>query len=162
TYAEIKAIASGNPTVIEKVKVDTEIRKLDQLRAVHQNQQYKISWQLRELPTRITQARRAVAEAKVDIDTRNANTQVEFSMTVGKSTFTGKGAREEAAKMLTEVVLTGKGDQTLESRGTFRGFSILSRGSRMRSLSDSDLPPIFLQGQGVYTAKLNAVNPIGT
>src|ERR1700728_2136886 len=31
TYAEIHAIASGNPAVMEKVKVDTEIRKLDQL-----------------------------------------------------------------------------------------------------------------------------------
>ena len=31
TYAEIKAIASGNPAVMEKVKVDTEIRKLDQI-----------------------------------------------------------------------------------------------------------------------------------
>jgi hypothetical protein len=37
--AEIKAIASGNPAVVEKIKVDTEVRKLDQLRAVHANQQ---------------------------------------------------------------------------------------------------------------------------
>ena len=42
TYAEIKAIASGNPAVMEKVKVDTEIRKLDQLRSSHINQQYAI------------------------------------------------------------------------------------------------------------------------
>ena len=33
TYAEIKAIASGNPAVVEKIKIDTEVRKLDQLRA---------------------------------------------------------------------------------------------------------------------------------
>src|ERR1022692_3211949 len=42
TYAEIKAIASGNPAVMEKVKVDTEVRKLDQLRAAHVNQQHSI------------------------------------------------------------------------------------------------------------------------
>jgi hypothetical protein len=40
TYAEIKAIASGNPAVVEKIKIDTEIRKLDQLRAVHANQRH--------------------------------------------------------------------------------------------------------------------------
>ncbi len=40
TYAEIKAIASGNPAVMEKVRIDTEILKLDQLRAVHLNQQH--------------------------------------------------------------------------------------------------------------------------
>ena len=44
TYAEIKAIASGNPAVMEKVKVDTEVRKLDQLRASHINQQHNIRW----------------------------------------------------------------------------------------------------------------------
>jgi hypothetical protein len=44
TYAEIKAIASGNPAVVEKIKIDTEIRKLDQLRAVHVNQQRHIRW----------------------------------------------------------------------------------------------------------------------
>ena len=48
TYAEIKAIASGNPAVMEKVKVDTEIRKLDQLRASHINQQHKIRWQVKK------------------------------------------------------------------------------------------------------------------
>ena len=35
---------------MEKVKIDTEIRKLDQLRAVHLNQQHSIRWQLRNLP----------------------------------------------------------------------------------------------------------------
>ena len=33
TYAEIKAIASGNPAIMEKVRIDTEVRKLDHLRA---------------------------------------------------------------------------------------------------------------------------------
>ena len=57
TYAEIKAIASGNPAVMEKVKVDTEIRKLDQLRAAHLNQQHSIRWQLRNLPEKIDEAK---------------------------------------------------------------------------------------------------------
>jgi hypothetical protein len=33
THAEIKAIASGNPAVMAKVRVDTEIRTLDQFRS---------------------------------------------------------------------------------------------------------------------------------
>ena len=56
TYAEIKAIASGNPAVMEKVKVDTEIRKLDQLRASHINQQHNIRWQVKSLPEQIERA----------------------------------------------------------------------------------------------------------
>ena len=57
TYAEIKAIASGNPAVMEKVKVDTEIRKLDQLRASHINQQHNIRWQVRNLPDHIRRSK---------------------------------------------------------------------------------------------------------
>src|SRR5437016_1925562 len=41
-YAEIKAIASGNPAVLEKVRIDTEVCKLDMLPAAHLNQQYEI------------------------------------------------------------------------------------------------------------------------
>ena len=43
TYAEIKAIASGNPAVVEKIKIDTEVRKLDQLRAVHARLQQQLA-----------------------------------------------------------------------------------------------------------------------
>ena len=50
TYAEIKAIASGNPAVVEKIKIDTEVRKLDQLRAVHANQQRHIRWEIDSAP----------------------------------------------------------------------------------------------------------------
>jgi hypothetical protein len=52
TFAEIKAIASGNPLVMEKVRVDTEIRKLDALRASHQNQLYRVTREVSELPFR--------------------------------------------------------------------------------------------------------------
>jgi hypothetical protein len=57
TYAEIKAIASGNPAVMENVRIDTEVRKLDQLRVAHLNQQHKIRWKLRHLPREIADAR---------------------------------------------------------------------------------------------------------
>jgi len=162
TYAEIKAIASGNPTVIEKVKIDTEIRKLDQLRAVHQNQQYKISWQLRELPARIAQARGAVADITADIATRDGHIQPEFSMIVCNRTFTGKGAREEAGKALTQAILSWQDDLAIQPHATYRGFTILSRGNRTAPLSEPHLPAIFVQGVGLYSANLNAVNPVGT
>jgi N12 class adenine-specific DNA methylase len=158
TYAEIKAIASGNPAVIEKVKVDTEIRKLDQLRSVHATQQYQIKWQLRELPARIASAERGVSAIAADVDTRNANTGDEFLMTVGNAAFAGKGAREEAAKALNAVVLSWKNDTTMQPRASFRGFQILSKGITAK---DED-PSVYIKGARLYTANFNASNPIGT
>ncbi len=165
TYAEIKAIASGNPAVVEKIKIDSEVRKLDQLRAVHGNQQRHIRWEIRDLPRQITEAKQHLAEIEADIATRNANECAEFSMTVGNRTFSGKGAREEAAKALTFTILSWRDDQTLQSRGAFRGFEILSR-ARLGGfglLPDEErVPEVFVRGRATYSANLNATNPLGT
>jgi len=164
TYAEIKAIASGNPAVMEKVKVDTEIRKLDQLRAAHLNQQHNIRWQIRSLPERIAETHKTLAHVRDDIGTRDAHEGGEFSMIVGKTDFSGKGAREEAAKSLTYEVLACGNDLNLQPRASFRGFEILSRGKRLTGLAlDGDgLPELFVRGSGFYSANLNAENPLGT
>jgi hypothetical protein len=165
TYAEIKAIASGNPAVVQKIKIDTEVRKLDQLRAIHANQQRHIHWEIRDLPRQIAQERQHLADIEADIATRNANDSDEFSMAVGSRVFSGKGAREEAAKALTFTVLSWRDDQTMQPRGAFRGFEILSRGKSggFGLLQDDDrLPELYVRGCATYSANLNAVNPIGS
>jgi hypothetical protein len=165
TYAEIKAIASGNPAVIEKIRIDTEVRKLDQLRAVHENQQRHIRWTMRDLPRQIAEAKQHLAHIEADIATRNANDSADFIMKVGNRLFSGKGAREEAAKALTHAVLTWSDDQTMQPRGSFRGFEILSRGksSAFGLVEENDcVPDLFIRARTTYSAKLNPANPIGT
>jgi N12 class adenine-specific DNA methylase len=158
TYAEIKAIASGNPAVMEKVKVDAEIRKLDQLRASHINQQHNIRWQVKSLPEQIERARKYHAAVSADIVRRDAGADEDFAMTVGNAVYSGKGAREEAGKALAAVVLSWRDDLTPKVRGRFRGFEILSRGS---DLKDRE-PELYLRGREVYKANLNPDNPLGT
>jgi N12 class adenine-specific DNA methylase len=165
TYAEIKAIASGNPAVVEKIKIDTEVRKLDQLRAIHANQQRHIRWEIRDLPRQITDAKQHLAQIEADIATRNANDADEFSMKVGNRVFSGKGAREGAANALTFAVLSWRDDQTLQPRASFRGFEILSRGKgggQGMAKEDERIPDLFLRGHATYSANLNATNPVGT
>ncbi len=165
TYAEIKAIASGNPAVVEKIKIDTEIRKLDQLRAVHANQQRHIRWEIRDLPRQIAEEKQHLAQIEADIATRNASESAEFSMTVGNRVFSGKGAREAAANALTVAILSWRDDQTMQSRGAFRGFEILSRGKSGGFgivQEDERIPDLFVRGHATYSANLNAANPVGT
>ena len=165
TYAEIKAIASGNPAVMEKVKIDTEIRKLDQLRAAHLNQQYSIRLQIRSLPSEIKDRQERIERLSADIATCDGHGGDEFSMKVGDRVFFGKGAREEGAAALTQAALSSRDDLTLQVRGAFRGFEILSRGRGATLLAGSDderLPELFIRGSGIYKAQLNAENPVGT
>jgi N12 class adenine-specific DNA methylase len=158
TYAEIKAIASGNPAVMEKVKVDTEIRKLDQLRASHINQQHAIRWEVKKLPERIGAARKFHTAVTADIAVRDSHTGEDFTMKVGNREFSGKGAREEAGNALNAVVMSWKDDRTLKSRGSFKGFEILSRGSAYK---DGE-PELYVRGRETYKANLNPDNPLGT
>jgi N12 class adenine-specific DNA methylase len=158
TYAEIKAIASGNPAVMEKVKIDTEIRKLDQLRASHINQQHNIRWQVKSLPEQIARAIRYHAAVAADIVTRDASAEEEFAMQIGNHIFAGKGAREEAGNALNAAVLSWRDDKTVQVRGHFKGFEILSRGSAYK---DGE-PDLFIRGKETYKANLNFDNPLGT
>jgi N12 class adenine-specific DNA methylase len=158
TYAEIKAIASGNPAVMEKVKVDTEIRKLDQLRASHINQQYKIRSQIQGLPSHIESGKKYHAAVSADILARDAHADEDFTMKIGNRGFSGKGAREDAGNALGIVVMSWKDDQTLKLRGHYKGFEILSRGGPFK---DNE-PELFIRGKETYRANLNPENPSGT
>jgi hypothetical protein len=144
---------------MEKVRVDTEIRKLDQLRSSHINQQHHIRSQVRSLPEHIRRSEDIAKRLAQDIATRDANTSDDFSMTVGRRTFSGKGAREEAANALNEVVLSWRNDESAQVRGHFRGFDILSRGRSLKSEAD---PEILIRGAQTYRAQFNAENPLGT
>src|ERR1017187_9115415 len=47
TYAEVKAIASGNPMVIEKASVDAEVARLSRLQMQHHETQYRLRQDIR-------------------------------------------------------------------------------------------------------------------
>lgn len=158
TYAEIKAIASGNPAVLEKVKVDTEIRKLDQLRASHINQQHNIRWQIKSLPEQIERSQKRYTDIDGDIALRDSHAEEEFTMTVGNREYSGKGAREQAGNALSAAIMTWKDDRAMKVRGHYKGFEILSRGGRF----EEDTPELYIRGKERYEANLNPTNPLGT
>jgi len=158
SYAEIKAIASGNPAVMEKVMIDTEVRKLDMLRAAHLNKQYEIRKQISELPGRIERSREYHAGLLTDIATRNANETDAFTMTVDGRTFSGKNAREEAGKALMKMIMESLwGDRNeVKHLGNYKGFAIVT------SLSNSGTPWLYVRGTHTYEANLNTQNEVGT
>jgi hypothetical protein len=103
-----------------------------------------------------------IEQIEADIALRDRNNSESFSMTMGNRTFTGKGAREEAAKALTYLILTWKDDESRQVRAHFRGFGIVSQGKRPSFLESDPVPSLFLRGSGTYSASLNPANPVGT
>src|SRR5439155_2414686 len=66
TYAEVKAIASGNPLVIEKAQVDAELLRLTRLRASHFDAQFRIRSNIRHLQDEAQTLTRRIADLRED------------------------------------------------------------------------------------------------
>ena len=66
TYAEIKAIASGNPLVMEKAGIDSEVQKLGLLRTQWEEDQYRLAWREKDLIERLGWIDRKMPEIEKD------------------------------------------------------------------------------------------------
>ncbi len=159
SYAEIKAIASGNPAVLEKVRIDTEVRRLDLLRAAHLNQQYEIGKQVAALPSQIAKSREYHEGLKQDVSRRDANSG-EFSMTVEGRAYSGKGAREQAGEALKKSMMALLwGDRGVATQvGLYKGFALLASISGR----EGEPPKLYLRGTHTYEANVNPESALGT
>lgn len=79
SYTEVKAIASGNPLVMEKAAVDSELAKLAVLKTQWSNQQWSNRQELATLPARIEQQKKRVEALRQD--------QVALAKTNGRKLF---------------------------------------------------------------------------
>ena len=68
TYAEIKALATGNPYIKEKMDLDIQVSKLKLMRANHTSQIYSLESDIaRRYPAEITAAKERIAGLKADL-----------------------------------------------------------------------------------------------
>ena len=69
SYAEVKAIASGNPAVLTLAEADAELQRLAILRKNHADEQFLARRSLRELPQTITRLTKRLADLSADLAT---------------------------------------------------------------------------------------------
>ena len=75
SYAEIKALATGNPHIKEKMDLDVEVARLKMLKANHLSQKYSLEDQvIKHFPRQIKQAEERIAGYRADIEVVSANT----------------------------------------------------------------------------------------
>ena len=120
TYAEVKALASGNPMVIDKVKVDAELRKLELLESAHKRERWLTQREASDLPERIEGITRTLAGVKAILAARKIPDT--FTMTIGGTTF---DKRDEADKAF--VKATDSAPQVARVIATYAGLNISAR-----------------------------------
>jgi hypothetical protein len=121
TAGEMKALASGNPRVVEKVKLETELGRLQRLKAAWQQNQRMLDWDCRGLETRISdltdlRARLQGAQATRDRHGEFAITVVDPA-TKEQTRYTGWA---EAGSAINQAVGTWLTNQTLRRGEAFR------------------------------------------
>lgn len=76
SYAEIKALASGNPLVLEKTELDTEVSKLRLLKQTYLNQKYEMEDKvIKVYPKEINKLETKIESTKEDIGHLKNNTK---------------------------------------------------------------------------------------
>jgi hypothetical protein len=95
TYAEVKAIASGNPLVIEKAKVDAELMKLTRLRSAHTEEQYRIRDSLRHSQEEAQRYSERLAHLRQDLAVRQDTSGDKFRVELDGQAHDNRGIAGE-------------------------------------------------------------------
>ncbi len=125
SYAEIKALATGNPYIKEKMDLDVAVSKLKLLKQNHLSQQYALEDKLIKFyPQEIRRLEAEIEKAKTDIQTAKNKTLPNedgfSSMTIQGLTFTEKKGAGSA--ILAECkVMTSPDPKAI---GNYRGFDM--------------------------------------
>lgn len=125
SYAEIKALATGNPYIKEKMDLDVQVSKLKLLKASHTSQIYRLESDIaKNFPVQISALKERIAGMQVDsqvvksVDLQDNDT---FAMTVGNVLYEDK---KEAGEALIAACAGLKTVSTGGKVGEYHGFSL--------------------------------------
>lgn len=128
SYAEIKALATGNPLIKEKMDLDVQVAKLKMLKANYLSEKYKLEDKIaKNYPREIKSLEEKIQGYEKDISTVKDNTSLGFD---GKKIFTPmeiKGVmypdKEKAGKALLKLCKEKKSSEK-ELIGNYRGMKM--------------------------------------
>ena len=125
SYSEIKALATGNPLIIEKCNLDMEVARLNMLKASHLNQVYALEELVyRKYPEEITRLTERIAGYEQDVALAAAHPKAQegfCGMEVDGKHYTEK---EDAGKAIIDVCTRMTGSDAV-LLGQYRGFSMV-------------------------------------
>lgn len=120
--AEVKALASGSPLIMEQVQLDTDIKKLESLYRAHRSAIANAMGRLEADKGRIAVLEKMIANGKVDTANRvDTYSEGKFSITIGKQKFTDK--KEAGTHLMAEATAKAK-EEGYTTIGKFAGFDL--------------------------------------
>ena len=120
--AEVKALASGSPLIMEQVQLDTDIKKLESLQRAHRGAVANARSRLETDKGNIATLEKFVENGKKDLAARvDTYSEGKFSITIGKKKYTDKKDAGVALMTAATAKATEEGYTTI---GSFAGFEL--------------------------------------
>ena len=126
SYAEIKALATGNPYIREKMDLDIQVSKLKLMKANHTSQKYHLETDIaKNYPVQIAAQKEQIAGLRADREAvkpiLEEKEKDNFSMMIGGKTYTD---RKEAGTAILAACAGLKAVKSNGQIGEFHGFSL--------------------------------------
>lgn len=125
SYSEIKALATGNPLIIEKCNLDMEVARLNMLKASHLNQVYALEELVhRKYPAEITRLTERIAGYEKDVKLAKAHPKAQEGFCGMEVEDKHYAEKEDAGKAIIDVCTKMTGSDAV-LLGQYRGFSMV-------------------------------------
>lgn len=126
SYAEVKALATGNPYIKEKMDLDIQVSKLKLMKANHTSQKYRLEDNItKQYPQQIAALKERIAGLQSDLQTVKDQfpaDKEQFAMKVGNRFYTDK---KEAGAAIAEMCKEVKTADRFVTIGEYIGFKML-------------------------------------
>ncbi|HPE14335.1 MAG TPA: DEAD/DEAH box helicase family protein [Bacilli bacterium] len=153
SYAEVKAIASGNKLVLDKFKIENELKQLYLSKSQYDKSKYELTNKLQgSLPRELNYKKEMLLNLEKDILKVEDLSADNFRIILNNKEY---NSRSEASERLYLNFSNLKiGEET--KLGEVSGFDIIGLKDELRYM-----PIIYLRGYGTYKVEINNQNEIG-
>ena len=154
SYAEVKALATGNPYIKEKMTLDTEVAKLKLLKANFKSQKYRLEDAInKEYPVRIAKLEEKIEGLRQDIITRGSEEILSDGFEIRINGVTYDDKKEGGAALIAAAKESKTPERTMI--GDYKGFKLYSRFDAFFNLYY-----IHMQGRCEHTIEMSS-DPAG-
>ncbi|MBJ1785471.1 helicase-related protein [Enterococcus faecalis] len=152
---DMKAIASGNPKIAEKMKLDNEIARLKLMKRSFINDKESLKWQVEnEFPAQIRSLREKRENLAIDRTVSASHNEEEFGITLDGQFFS---ERSKAAEVFDQLCTLYEREEQFQEIGQYRGLDISVR----KDFHEYGHMTICLQGNERYFVSTSLGNGLG-
>jgi N12 class adenine-specific DNA methylase/SAM-dependent methyltransferase len=128
SYNEVKALATGNPLLLDHARAQAEVSRLERLERSYRRNQDTLRWTVRETALRMDRLKERIAIADVAVKKRQDVKGDAFVMTVGTRSYEKRtDAGDALRRALAAQVARSSAREVPTTLGSFGGFPITSK-----------------------------------